>query len=117
MWGKDMCRVLYLKNMMLRVLFWIRQNFQPDNGCKSQVRLDPPTGRAQGHYSTFWVPLLPQQLDLEKYLDSQGKGFCPSAAPTGEELTLEIPRGNNLGGRPGQGRGPAGAQPTSLRCL
>ncbi|HPU35687.1 MAG TPA: hypothetical protein PL078_05845 [Bacillota bacterium] len=65
-----------------------RQNFQRTT-VKSQVRLDPLTGRT-GHYSHFGA-ITPQQLDLEKYLDSQGKGFCPFCSPYREELTPKFP--------------------------
>jgi len=51
-----------------------RRDFQPVVE-KAQVRFDPLTGRT-GHFSHFGA-IKPQKLDLEKYLDSQVKGFCP----------------------------------------
>ena len=62
--------------------------FSADIG-KNQVRLDPLTGRT-GHYSHFGA-ITPQQLDLEKYLEQQGKEFCPFCSALREELTPKFP--------------------------
>ena len=65
-----------------------RRDFQP-TVVKSQVRIDPLTGRT-GHYSHFGA-VQPQQLDLEKYLDRQGKGFCPFCGAHREAVTPKFP--------------------------
>jgi UDPglucose--hexose-1-phosphate uridylyltransferase len=65
-----------------------RLDFQRTS-VKTQVRLDPLTGRT-GHYSHFGA-ITPQQLDLEKYLEQQGKEFCPFCSALREELTPKFP--------------------------
>jgi len=51
-----------------------QRDFQP-RGRKIQVRFDPLTGRT-GHLSHFGA-IKPPELDLERYLDPEVKGFCP----------------------------------------
>jgi UDPglucose--hexose-1-phosphate uridylyltransferase len=65
-----------------------RRNFQP-TVVKSEVRIDPLTGRT-GHFAHFGA-VKPQQLDLEKYLEPQGKGFCPFCSTRREALTPKFP--------------------------
>jgi len=65
-----------------------RRSFQPVVE-KSQVRFDPLTGRT-GHFSHFGA-IKPQKLDLEKYLDTQIKGFCPFCGEQRENATPRFP--------------------------
>ncbi|OPX88519.1 MAG: hypothetical protein A4E53_01948 [Pelotomaculum sp. PtaB.Bin104] len=66
-----------------------RQDFQP-TVVKTHVRYDPLTGKT-GHFSHFGA-IKPQQLDLEKYLDPQVKGFCPFCGAGREANTPKFPR-------------------------
>lgn len=67
-----------------------RADFKPTT-IKSQVRIDPLTGRT-GHFSHFRA-IKPQKLDIEKYMDPQVKGFCPFCGDKKNHVTPMFPEG------------------------
>lgn len=65
-----------------------RRGFQT-TVVKSQVRVDPLTGRT-GHFSHFGA-LKPQKPDLARYLEPETKGFCPFCGEQVNQITPKFP--------------------------
>jgi UDPglucose--hexose-1-phosphate uridylyltransferase len=73
-----------------------RKNFKPVT-MKFQVRFDPLTGRT-GHFSHFGA-IRAQELDLQRYLKPEIKGFCPFCLEGREAYTPKFPEDFTLDGR------------------
>lgn len=83
-----MANITFKKTDVENIFLDPRRGFQPVL-VKSQVRIDPLTGRT-GRYSHFGA-VSPQRLDLEKYLEPKDEERCPFCSARREALTPKFP--------------------------